>query len=48
MEILKANSPAVSDITIKMKAYQSDNDYKAKAKTSAPTTTPVESDDNNW
>jgi len=31
-----------------MKAYQADNDYKNKAKTSSPTTIPVDSDDTSW
>jgi len=47
-EVLKANKADVSDITIKMKAYQADNDYKNKAKTSSPTTIPVDSDDTSW
>lgn len=47
-DILKANRETVTDITIKMKAYQSDNDYKSKTKSSAPANSAVESDDNNW
>lgn len=48
-EFLKENRANVTDIVVKMKAYQADNDYKASAKpTTANAGSTVSNDDTNW
>jgi len=47
-DILRDNKETVTDMAIKMKAYQADNDYKNKAKNTTPVNKSVESDDTNW
>lgn len=51
-DIIKVNKDVIADVTLKMKAYQSDNDYKAKSGGTSGATgtanTAVDSDDTNW
>lgn len=46
--IIKENKETVTDIVVKMKAYQGENDYKASAAKPANPALPADQDESNW